>query len=82
MLTWERINETQRRIRIDALNISSKSDAYWQFDQNNEEFRFELNNIEANSMIRILWNLETKEGYIEKDGTRRCWNENLQEVEC
>ncbi|MGF1669709.1 MAG: hypothetical protein ACFCU6_04610 [Balneolaceae bacterium] len=82
VLTWERVNESQRRIRIDALNISARSDAYWQFDQTNEEFHFELNNVETNSLIRILWNLETKEGFIEKDGTRRCWDENLQEADC
>ena len=79
---WEKLSDTERVLTLRAINVSDESEVLWEFRQNGVEFQFELQNTGEESSILIFWNAETKEGFIEKDGERFCWDESFANAEC
>ncbi|MGF1669626.1 MAG: hypothetical protein ACFCU6_04190 [Balneolaceae bacterium] len=82
-LRWEKFSDSQRLILIEAVNSQTDDIIRFQLEQNGQELRFELQNVIRDfDLIQIRWNLETKEGFIETDGNRRCWDSSFDNVEC
>jgi len=79
---WEKLSDTERVLTLRAINISDESEVLWKFRQNGVEFEFELQNVGEENSILIFWNAETREGFIEKDGERSCWDDSFANVEC
>lgn len=79
---WEKLSDTERVLTLRAINVTDESEVLWEFRQNGVEFEFELQNVGEENSILIFWNAETREGFIEKDGERFCWDENFANVEC
>lgn len=79
---WEKLSDTERVLTLRATNVTDDSELFWKFHQNGVDFQFELQNVGEQRSILIFWNAESKEGFIEKDGERSCWDESLANTEC
>jgi len=79
---WEKLSDTERVLTLRAINVSDESEVLWEFRQNGVEFEFELQNVGEENSLLIFWNAENREGFIEKDGERSCWDNSFANVEC
>ena len=80
---WEKISDMEKSITFTAVNAVDGSEITWMFERIGTTLRFELQNTvgEGNNIIIVL-NLESGEGFIEKNGDRKCWDENRENTEC
>lgn len=63
-------------------NPYGESAAVVTYSTDSSEYRYKVENPEMQLDIEIYWNRGTGEGYLERYGNRRCWNDRFEEVRC
>jgi len=80
---WEKVSETEKTLIFSARNITDDSEVTWKFERNGNTLRFELDNtLGDGNNILIQLDLESGEGFIDRNGDRKCWDTNHENTEC
>jgi len=77
---WSMPADDQLTVDLTAYETSGSTTGSFEYEQNGSEHTFTLDDQDDN--VTIFWNSDTKAGYIEENGMKQCWDENLQNTPC
>lgn len=79
--SWEIVSDTEKNITLTGLDESGSETGRIEYEYNAPEHTMVLTESDAEP-VTVFWNEDTKEGYIEQNGDRNCWDESLENTPC
>lgn len=78
---WNVISETERTLTTKIYDEGSVSTTF-DYNQSGVEHTMTFEEAGTSDIDTVFWNTDTQTGYVIEDGTRSCWDENLENIAC
>jgi hypothetical protein len=78
---WEVTSDTEKNMSVNWYDETGNSTLTVEYDEDQPEFYMTFTYPDDPDIV-LYWNTDTQEGYFEKGGDQKCWDENFTDVPC
>lgn len=78
---WNVTSDTERNLTTEIYDEGSLSTTF-NYEQDGVEHTMFFDEAGSSDTEEVFWNTDTKTGYVIENGTKSCWDENLENIAC